>query len=131
MFTAIATLIGTVITGITSTLKGKQKIKAAVIERRAELAASAQEQNAAWELRALENAGWKDELLFLSIIGVYVYSAIDPEGAQQMFANWEKIPEWFRTVTLWTVASIVGVKKLADYAPPLVKGVKEALKWGK
>jgi len=118
-------LIGTIVTGITSTLKGKQKIKAAVVERKAELAASTQEFNAAWELRALENAGWKDELLFLSIIGVYVYSAIDPDGAAVMFENWEAIPEWFRTVTLWTVASIVGVKKLADYAPPLVKGIKD------
>lgn len=125
MFTAIATLIGTIVTGITSTLRGKQKIKAAVIENRARLAASTQEYNAAWELRALENAGWKDELLFLSIIGVYVYSAVDPDGAAVMFKNWEAIPEWFRTVTLWTVASIVGIKKLADYGPPLVKGIKD------
>ena len=125
MFTAIAMLAKTVVGGITQHFKGKQKIKSAVIERRAELAASAQEQNAAWELRALENAGWKDEVLFLAIVGVYVYSAIDPDGAAVMFENWAAIPEWFRTVTLWMVASIVGVKKLADYAPPLVKGIKD------
>jgi len=121
----IITLISTLIGGATQYFKGKQKIKAAVIDNKARLAASDQEYNAAWELKALENAGWKDELLFLSIIGVYVYSAIDPDGAATMFENWKAIPEWFRTVTLWTVAGIVGIKKLADYAPPLIKGIKD------
>ena len=119
------TLISTLIAGATQYFKGRQKVKQAVLDNKVRLAASTQEYNAAWELRALENAGFKDELLFLSIIGVYVYSAIDPDGAAVMFKNWEAIPEWFRTVTLWTVASIVGIKKLADYAPPLIKGIKD------
>jgi len=40
----------------------------------------------------------------------------------------EKIPEWFRTITIWMVASIVGVKKIGDYLQGLIAGVKAALK---
>ena len=125
MFTAIAALIGTIVTGITSTLKGKQKIKQASMDNRARLAADRESNNAIWEIRALENVGAKDEILFYAIVAVYVYSAFDPDGAAAMFKNWEAIPLWFQKITMAMVASIVGLKKLSDYGPPLVKGIKD------
>lgn len=114
--------------GLAGHLENKQKIKAAVAENKARLAASEQDHNHDWEMRQLENAGWKDDILFYALLGMYVYSAIDPEGASRVFKNWEAIPEWFSQVTFWMVASILGVKKLGDYVPGLIAGIKQAVK---
>lgn len=125
MFTAIATLVTTLVGGATQFFKGKQKIKQASMDNRARLAADRESNNAIWEIRALENVGAKDEVLFYAIIAVYVYSGFDPEGAATMFKNWEAIPLWFQKITMAMVASVVGLKKLSDYGPPLVKGIKD------
>lgn len=122
------TLIGTLISGATQYFKGKQEVKKAVIENKVRLAKDAQEFNHEWEMASLMNAGYKDDVLFYAIVGVFVYSAIDPEGAGKVFANWETIPAWFREITMWMVASIVGVKKLGQYLPELMKGIRDVFK---
>lgn len=128
MFAAIAGLASTIIGGIKDHLKGKQEIKKAITENKVRLAQSAQEYNHEWEMASLANAGWKDDVLFYAIVAMYVYSAFDPEGAANVFKNWEIIPNWFREITMWLVASIVGVRKLGQYLPEMLKGIKDIFK---
>ena len=45
-----------------------------------------------------------------------------------VFANWDLLPEWYMQVTMWLVASVIGVKKVGDYLPGLISAVKEAVK---
>jgi len=115
----------TIISGVIETRKDKQRLKKANVESKIRLAESRQKANEDWERRSLENAGWKDDVLFYAVVAMYVYSAIDPEGAAQVFKNWDEvIPEWWMKITMWLVASIIGVKKLG---PGLIAGVKKAV----
>lgn len=125
MFTAIAMLAKTVIGGITQHFQGKQKIKQANIDNRARLAASDREYNHEWEMKQLENAGWKDDFLFYGFLAMFVWAGFDPDGARQFFLNLQVLPEWFIKTWMWIVASVVAVKKVGDYVPSLVKGVKD------
>ena len=126
---AVSELAKTGIQSITGIVKRHQELKAAKTENEARLLRSDQSHNQAWEMRALTNAGWKDEALFILIMAMWVYSAIDPEGAKVIFTNWkESIPEWYQQITMWLVASVIGVKKIADYGPALVAGLKSAFK---
>ncbi len=79
-------------------------------------------------MKQLENSGWKDDVLFYAIIGLYVYSAIDPTGAARVFDTWNELPPWFLNITGWMVAAVLGVKKLGDYLPQMISGLKDALK---
>lgn len=115
-----------VVDGINQHFADKRKLKHTIQVNKDRLAADRNSNNHDWEMRQLANAGWKDEVLFLAIIGMYAYSAIDPEGAGKVFTRWEAIPDWFRTITMWMVAAVLGVKKLGDYVPPLIKGIKAA-----
>ena len=54
-------------------------------------------------------------------MAMWDYSAMDPEGAKVVFQNWrDAIPEWYQKITMWLVASIIGVKKIGDYGPALI-----------
>ncbi len=78
-------------------------------------------------MRALTNAGWKDEAPFILIMAMWVYSAFDPGGAKVVFENWKTaIPEWYQRITMWLVASIIDVKKIGDYGPVLIAGIKRS-----
>ena len=125
---AVSALGTTLINGVSGYFQRKQKIKEAVATNKARLASQENEFNHEWEMKSLDNAGWKDDVLFYSVIGMYFYSAVDPDGAAQVFANWDTIPEWFRKITMVLVASVVGIKKLGDYLPALINGVKDAFK---
>lgn len=129
MFGAIAELVKTAVGGVSGYFKRKQKIQEAVAENKARLAAAEHSHNATWELRSLENAGWKDEILFVAIISMYVYSAFDPDGAARVFRVWdETIPAWYREITFWLVASVLGVKKIGEYLPGAVSELRKAIK---
>jgi hypothetical protein len=129
MLGAISELLATVVKSGTGIIKRRQELKAAKTENEARLLRDEQSHNQAWEMRALTNAGWKDEALFILIMAMWVYSAIDPEGAKVVFQNWkEAIPEWYQKITMWLVASIIGVKKIGDYGPALIAGIKTAIK---
>lgn len=127
MFTALAALGTTIITGIVDHFKGKQEIKKAVVENKIRLAQSSQEFNQAWEMKQLENAGWKDDVLFYAWLAFFIWSGFDPDGAASVLKSWEALPEWFLKITFWIVAAVLGVKKLGDYLPGAIKGVKGAL----
>lgn len=124
---AVAGLIATVVEGFSGYMKQKQEVRKAVMENRIRLAQSDQEFNHEWEMKQLENAGWKDDVLFFAWIGFFVWSGFYPEQAGRVLASWEALPEWFLQITFWIVAAVLGVKKIGDYLPGTVKGVRDAL----
>ncbi|WP_419786346.1 hypothetical protein [Pseudodesulfovibrio sp.] len=124
---AVTGLLTTVVEGITGHLKGKQELKKAVMENRVRLAQSDSEFNHEWEMKQLENAGWKDDVLFFAWIGFFIWSGIDPDGAADVIRAWEKLPDWFLQISFWVVAAVLGVKKIGDYLPSAVRGIKDAV----
>nr|WP_321259755.1 hypothetical protein [uncultured Pseudodesulfovibrio sp.] len=125
---AVAGLLSMVVDGVSGHLKRKEDLKKAVMENRMRLARSDREFNHEWEMKQLENAGWKDDVLFFAWIGFFIWSGIDPEGAGEVIRSWENLPDWFLQVTFWIVAAVLGVKKIGDFLPGAVRGIKDA--WG-
>jgi len=123
---AVAGLLTTVVTGITGHLQRKEELKKAVMENRMRLAKSDQEFNHEWEMKQLENAGWKDDVLFFAWIGFFVWSGLEPERAAEVIRAWEALPDWFLQITFWIVAAVLGVKKIGDYLPGAIKGLRDA-----
>jgi hypothetical protein len=124
---ALAGLFSSIVDGVTDHIKRKQQLKQTVMENRMRLASSDQEYNHEWEMKQLENVGWKDDVLFFAWIGFFIWSGMDPEGAAEVIAAWENLPDWFMQVTFWIVAAVLGVKKIGDYLPGAVRGIKDAL----
>lgn len=62
---AVAGLLSTLMDGVTGHMKRKQKLKQTLMENRMRLARSDREFNHEWEMKQLENVGWKDDVLFL------------------------------------------------------------------
>jgi hypothetical protein len=128
VITLISALGGTVVQGVIDWFKGQQEITKAAQNNKIKLLQSDQTHNQMWEMKQLENSGWKDDVLFYAFIALFVWSGFDPEGSAAFFMNVDLMPEWFKTTWMWLVASVVGVKKLGDYAPMLIQGVKDALR---
>ncbi|WP_229590874.1 hypothetical protein [Pseudodesulfovibrio sediminis] len=130
LISALVGLISTVVDGVTGHVKQKQELKKAVMENRMRLAKSDQQFNHEWEMKQLENAGWKDDVLFFAWIGFFIWSGVDPTRAAEVIRSWEALPDWFLQVTFWIVAAVLGVKKIGDYLPGAVRGLKDALGGG-
>ncbi len=122
----VSGLLTTLLEGVCEHFKGRQEIKKAVLENKIRLASSSQEFNQAWEMKQLENSGWKDDLLFYSWLAFFIWSGFAPEQAAQVLKAWEALPEWFLKITFWIVAAVLGVKKLGDYLPGTVHGLRKA-----
>lgn len=121
-------MLSDIVKGVTKIISKKVELKGAIIDNKMRLARSDQEYNHEWEMKQLDNAGYKDDVLFYAIIGMFVWSGFDPEASAQVFQNWNALPEWFLQVTMWLVASVIGVKKVGDYLPGLIAAVKGAVK---
>jgi hypothetical protein len=121
-------IVGDIVKAVGGVFKKKIELKQAIMENKIRMAMSKDEMNHDWEMKSLDNAGYKDDVLFYAVILFFVFSGIFPERAAVVFANWELIPEWFLQITMWLVASVVGVKKVGDYVPGLISSVKAALK---
>lgn len=128
MVNAIVALGSTIISGVTQWFQGKQEIAKAAQENRARLLRSEQAHNHEWEMRQLENAGWKDDILFYAFIGLFVWAGFQPDDAGQFFLNVDTMPDWFKQTWMWMVASVLGVKKIGEMVPSLITGVKDALR---
>ena len=128
IITAVAGVVSTLIEGVSGHLKDRQALKKAVMENRMRLAQSDAEFNHEWEMKQLENAGWKDDVLFFAWIGFFIWSGFCPEDAARVLAGWERLPQWFLEITFWIVAAVLGVKKIGDYLPGALRGVRDALK---
>ena len=131
MIPIIGALIGigeSIVNGVKQGFESKRRIREAITENKIALAKSTQSHNQDWELKQLDNAGWKDDVLFYSFILCFVWAGFDPEGAKEFFANLQVLPDWFLKTWFWLLASVLGVKKIGEYAPGMIKGVKEAFK---
>lgn len=112
--------------GIREHYEGKRKVKQAVIENKIRLAASAQSHNQNWEMRQLDNTGWKDDILFYAFLAMFIWAGFYPDASSKFFTNIEAMPPLFVKVFLWLIASVLGVKKIGEYAPSAIKGIKAA-----
>jgi len=121
-------ILSDIVKGVTGIISKKVELKGAIIDNKMRLAKSDQEYNHEWEMKQLDNAGYKDDVLFYAIIGMFVWSGFDPQGSAEVFRNWNMLPEWFLQITMWLVASVIGVKKVGDYLPGLISAVKSAVK---
>lgn len=121
-------LLGTLFGGVNDHFKDKRALKKAVIENKIRMAESTMSHNQSWEMKQLENSGWKDDILFYAFIAMFIWAGFDPEGAKEFFTNLNILPEWFIQTWFWLVASVLGVKKIGDYAPGMIKGIKDAVK---
>lgn len=128
MLTAIVSLGTMLIGGIKDHFEGRRKVKQAIIENKIRLAQSEQSHNQKWEIMQLDNTGWKDDVLFYAFIAMFVWAGFDPEGSKQFFNNLNVLPVWFIKTWFWIVASVLGVKKIGDYLPGVISGVKAAMK---
>ena len=124
----ITGLVKGLISPVSDYFRRKQELKEATHMFRLEMAKSNQTHTQTWELLQLENNGWKDDVLFYAMILMFVWAGFDPDGAKEFFTNLNVLPEWFVKTWFWVVASVVGVKKVGDYAPSLIAGVKNSLK---
>jgi hypothetical protein len=128
MTSAIVTLVSTFIEGVIGHFKKKQELKRAVMDNKIRMALSEQTHNQEWEMKQLDNAGWKDDILFYAFILMFVWAGFDPDGAAIFFNNLLVLPDWFVKTWFWVVASILGVKKIGDYVPNLLKSIKDVVK---
>jgi hypothetical protein len=123
----IITAIGGLVSEGIGYFKDRQKAihekKMAVIKNQQRLAESSQSHNQAWEMKQLDNAGWKDDVLFYLFVFLFLYAGFFPEKAGLFFENLNTLPEWFIKTWFWIVASVLGVKKIGDYAPQLLDGL--------
>ena len=87
MLSIFGDLVSTVIKGITGHFERKQRIQEAVTQNRERMAISEQTHNQDWELKSLENAGWKDDILFYAFIAMFIWAGFDPDGAKLFFEN--------------------------------------------
>jgi hypothetical protein len=131
IITAISGLLSLVVEGVREHFKGNQEIRRAVVENKVRLAQSSQEFNQAWEMKQLENAGWKDDVLFYAWLAFFIWSGFDPDGAASVVQSWEALPDWFLQITFWIVAAVLGVKKIGDYLPGAIRGVRDAISGGR
>lgn len=127
MISGIVSIVGNVVGGIKDHFEGKRKLKKAITDNKIRMAQSEQSHNQNWEMKSLDNAGFKDDVLFYAFIALFVWAGFDPEGAGQFFTNLKLLPEWFVKTWFWLIASVLGVKKIGDYAPGAIGAVKEVL----
>lgn len=125
---AVVGLFTTITQSVSDAVKRKQELKRAAHENRVRLLRSEQEQNHEWEMKQLENAGWKDDVLFYAWLGFFIWSGIDPERASGVITSWEMLPDWFLQITFWIVAAVLGVKKLGDYLPSALRNIGDAVR---
>jgi len=128
MFSAIAGIATSIVSGVTGYFKRKQQLKDAVTKAKIERVSDRQNHDQKWEILSVEQAGWKDDILFYAFIAMFIWAGFDPEGASQFFENINKLPPWFVKTWMWLVASVIGVKKIGDYVPKALKTVKDAIK---
>lgn len=132
-------MIWNLITGIAKTALGgvmdhfehKRKLKEAKTEAKIQRLQSKQDHKQRWEIMQLENNGWQDDILFYFFIALFILSGVFPEYAQQFFNNLGIMPDWFVKTWMYIVASVVGIKKIGDYGPRMVEGLKRAKGIGK
>lgn len=126
IWNAITGIADTVLGGVMDHFKHKRELKEAKTKAKIKRLNSKQDHKQRWEIMQLENNGWQDDILFYFFIGMFILSGVYPSYAEQFFNNLGVAPDWFVKTWMYIVASVVGVKKLGDYGPKMVEGMKHA-----
>ncbi len=136
MFTAIAGLAGTLISGVTGYFSDKQKIKATETEGQVKLSQAKTDAlidiiktqgagDIAWENTQIQNSGWKDEwwtvLFSTPLIMSFIPAA--QETVQEGFVIIGTLPEWYQIGVGIAISAAFGCKKFVDIMA-LKNGVK-------
>lgn len=121
----VVSIVKNVLGGVVDHFEGKRKLKQAITENKIRMAESEQAHNQDWEMKQLDNSGWKDDILFYAWIGFFVFSGFYPEKADEIVKNWQILPDWFLQIFFWLVAAVLGVKKLGETLPGLIKGIRK------
>lgn len=124
----------TIMSPLTTLVKGWQKRKTARVEHELQLAEaqtlskierlkSAQDHTFAWERDALKNAGWKDEF-FVIIFSIPLIMCFIPGMDYYVIMGFDALkgtPDWYQWAISIMVAASFGYRKFAD-AMSLKKG---------
>ncbi|MDD9873996.1 MAG: hypothetical protein OXU22_00470 [Gammaproteobacteria bacterium] len=117
--------------------KAKGKVKLAELNNRARLLQDKNSNNHSWEMASLKSSGkalkWASFTLFtlpilVTVVGPFVGAGA---GVEQMWANFNRVPDGWMTVYYSMTGSIWGVATLKDSAPAMVSGIASALRGGK
>jgi len=117
-----------IVGGVTDHFKGKRKLKEAKVEAKLNRLKSAQIHDQEWEIKSLEDNGWKDDILFYAILGMLIWTGAYPEQATEFYNNLSIAPDWIIKTWFWLIASILGVKKIGDYGSKAVREIKNTIK---
>lgn len=121
-------ILAPIVSGVKGYFERKQKVQEAITENKCRLARDSMSNNHEWEMRQLSGAGIKDDILFYGFVAVFVWAGFDPDGAREFFVNLQTLPEWFIKTWFWLVASVIGVKKIGDYLPSAIRGIRDGIK---
>ncbi len=114
--------------------KAEGKVKLAELNNRARLLEDKNSNNHAWEMASLKSSGkalkWASFVLFtlpilVTVIGPFVGAGA---GVEQMWQNFNQVPDGWMTVYYSMTGSIWGVATLKDTGPAMVSGIAAALK---
>lgn len=100
------------------------ELKKAKTEAQIELYKTGLVGDIAWEQRAQESSGWKDEYL-VCIFSIPLIAGFIPgldEYVMQGFQSFEAMPDWYQGAIGVIVASVFGVRKFTDIMS-LKKGI--------
>ena len=104
-----------IVQGILDNRKNKREVKAAIQEKRLENIREGRIAEAQWNLKAIENAGWKDEWLTL-VLSVPFVGAFIPGMVPHLRAGFqvlETMPVWYQGAVAVMIAASFGYQKYA------------------
>ena len=114
---------GLVINGVTSLFGNytkarirKEELKDVQHERRIEVIQQGNAAEASWNLKALENSGWKDEWLTI-LFSIPMILAFFPGAVPHVMAGFvalESMPIWYQSAVALMVASAFGYQKFIN-----------------
>ena len=104
-----------VIQGILDDRKNKRELKNVIKEKQIERAREGQLAEVQWNIKSVENSGWKDEWLtiILSIPLVLVFFPPLVPSVTAGFVALEGTPIWYRSAVGVMIASAFGYQKIA------------------
>src|SRR5690606_31440292 len=96
-----------------------EELKQALHEKRLDHIRASEQDIHEWEMKSIDNSGWRDEYLTVSLslplIGVVSTDAVQ-DHIRDAFTVLESTPEWYRWMVGVMVGSAFGVKALFDFA---------------
>lgn len=103
-------------------LEGQIAVTKAKTEAQVEYTRTQQAAEINWDLKSIENSGWKDEW-FTLLLSIPMVMCFVPGGAEYVAAGFkaldESTPDWYQVAFLVAVGSAFGVKKLSELATRL------------